>query len=217
VIEVQVAVVSVVTDIFVAIVSGDTDNGEKSIYTSLLFITTTMTEILDSFLSASIYVIVPSFICAFIGLCFLLYARQVDPIYKDKPLKVGAILFSQLFFFGLLIWIISSVFEIRARQELKRILNHPDLNVRVDGQFANKDNLDAILKKLKKMRSIDAHNSSPTEEINIELLFNNRKEIITVSKDSQFENEYWIFWSKYKTSKNNEIGRIRTDIFNEEK
>lgn len=30
--------------------------------------------------------------------------------------------------------------------------------------------------------------------------------------DSQIDNEYWIFYEKYKTTSLNEIGRIRTNI-----
>ncbi len=137
-----------------------------------------MTEVLDRFLSASHYFIVPSFVFAFIGLCFLLYAQNNNPIDKVKTLKIGAILFGQILVLTVILWAVSSILENRARQELIKILKQPNIILRIDGQLIDKANTKAIIQELMKVRSIDAHHSSPTNDISIELVLSNRTEVI---------------------------------------
>ena len=172
-----------------------------------------MITFLDNFISVWTYWMIPSFILGLVGFCFLFYVRWGSPTNKKKSLKIGISLFGQTFLtwtimFGTL-WII----ERQARHELKTYLNQPNLTISLNGQIINKIDSDSIVKELIRVTNMQAHHSHTTDIIKIEITSTSKTEIIRLEKDSEIENEYWIFWDKYKSTSKNEIGRIRTNIF----
>lgn len=170
-----------------------------------------MTEILDSFLSVFYYWMFPSFGLGIIGFGFLFYVKLAKPTKRKKPLITGIILLGQT----ILTWIIAfgSLFLVQdmARNELKDILSKSDLSIKINGELIENEYSTLIISELQSIADISAHHSHPTEITKIQIISNNETSILSLEKDSEIRTEYWIYWDKYKTTKSNEIGRIRTD------
>lgn len=178
-----------------------------------------MTEILDKLVSIWYYWMFVSFGIAFIGVIILiiLSIRNYSKVEKrNKYLKIGAILFSQ----AILTWIIGFgtlwTIQSQARQELKEFLSQPDLIVSINGELIDKKTSITILNEIKTIGNIEAHHSSPTEEIKIKIESELETFNLSLKRDSDCKNEFWIFWDKYHATKTNEVGRIRTEVFNNE-
>ena len=170
-----------------------------------------MTGILDSFLSVFYYWMFPSFGIGIIGFGFLFYVRWAKPAKRKKPLITGSILLGQT----VLTWIISfgSLFLVQdmARNELKEILSHTDLSIKINGELIDKEYSTLIISELQLISDITAHHTHPTEKREIQITSNNETSRLSLERDSEIKTEYWIYWDKYKTTKSNEVGRIRTD------
>lgn len=168
-----------------------------------------MTSIIDSFASYWYYFMFVSFGLGMIGLGFLFNWQYGNPENPTKQLKIGGILIGQL----LLTWIIGfgsfSLVETRAKNELINILTNEHVNLTIIGkQLTQKDELE-LLNILKTIKHIPAHHSHPTEELIIQLKFDNHMSNIYLNMDSERKDEYWVYWDKYTVSNSNEIGRIK--------
>lgn len=174
-----------------------------------------MTTILDNFISVWAYWMIPSFLLGLVGFGFLFYVRWVNPTNRKKFLKIGILLFGQTF----LTWIIAFstiwIIEARSRHELKEFLSQNNLSIRINGQTTSKILTDLILKELMNIRNIPAHHSQPTDKIKIEIISKSMTEYLNIARDSERENEYWIYWNKYEITRKSEFGRISTEIFKE--
>jgi len=149
-----------------------------------------------------------SFAFGLIGFGCLFIWQYGNPDNPKKYLKRGGVLFGQVFLtwiigFGVL-WLIQS----RAKDELRSIIANEQVNLSIDGEHLDNRKKVEITQILKTLKSISAHHSHPTKEIIIELEYNNQKSKIYLNKDSERENEYWVFWDKYRITESNEIGRI---------
>lgn len=173
-----------------------------------------MNAVLDNFLSAWGYcLMIPSFILSIVGFGFLFSVRWGNPKNKNKTLKVGAILFGQVFLIWGIMGIGNAFMQNRVRKELKVFLNQPNLIIKINGEIINKPDSDSIAKELMKIKKMSGHRSSPIDMFQIELISNGTSVIIDLGQDDNIKNEYWIFWKKYRMTSNNEIGRIRTEVF----
>jgi hypothetical protein len=70
-----------------------------------------------------------------------------------------------------------------------------------------------ILLALKALRPLSAHHSSPTKRINVHISEGSHRIALSLARDSSDPREYWVFYPKYYITKNNEIGRIVTPVF----
>jgi hypothetical protein len=172
-----------------------------------------MTEILDKFVSIWYYWMFISFGLAIIGFIILFIRKYSKIENSNKYLKIGIILISQAF----LTWIIGFgtlwTIQYQARQELKEFLSQPDLIVTINNELIDKKYSMKIINEIKTISNIEAHHSSPTELIKIKIDSGLKTINLDFKQDSENKNEYWIFWDKYKVTRTNEIGRIRTEIF----
>jgi hypothetical protein len=84
-----------------------------------------------------------------------------------------------------------------------------DYEVKIEHQDTDFDI--AVINELKKVRSLSDHHSHPERTIQIEIIRKNDVLKIKLGRDSQNQNEYWVFID----GSSNEIGRILTDYFDE--
>ena len=64
------------------------------------------------------------------------------------------------------------------------------------------------------MSFIPAHHSYPIKKFKFKIKDKDGELELLIGQDSQNKNEYWIFYPKYRHTGANELGRIRTNIFN---
>ena len=172
-----------------------------------------MNYILDSFLSLWWYWMFVSFGLGIIGFGILLYVQYEKPENKRKPLITGGLLLAQVFATWIIAFGLAWVLEVSARAELKKFLNNPNIQVKLNGESITQEFTNQIINELKKVDNIMAHHSSPTENINIELISPSANFQLILSRDSEIPTEYWVYMNKYRVTSNNEIGRITSSIF----
>ena len=106
------------------------------------------------------------------------------------------------------LWIMQTI----VKQEVVDFLHQPDISVEKEGFVLNFEESRLFLNDLKELSKITAHHSHPTVTTEIILRSNDKKIILKLRQDSDFEDEYWVFCDNYSTTSNNEIGRIRTKL-----
>lgn len=152
-----------------------------------------------------------SFYLAVVGLFILLYIRWFKEDKFTKLTAAGAILIIQAFivFFGTAI--ISSNKRDRAFNHLKQFLKQDSLRVKIDDEFLDSLSTIKVLNAIRSFKDIKSHHSHPVNTIAIQIFSNNNTKPVhlSLSRDSQRPNEYWVFWSAY--SNENEVGRIQID------
>jgi hypothetical protein len=100
-----------------------------------------------------------------------------------------------------------------ARENVKARLQTfgDDSRVSINGDFV--DNHKEVLSTLRGLEELPAHRSHPTKRISIEISDHNSQLVLSLGRDSSDPREYWIFYPKYLITENNEIGRIKTSLF----
>jgi len=74
----------------------------------------------------------------------------------------------------------------------------------------------AYLSELAALRWYAPHHSHPERErIQLEIMRRHKSIALELGRDSQRQDEYWVFYPKYTITTDNEIGRIRTTVFDE--
>jgi len=116
---------------------------------------------------------------------------------------------------GFIMLALSQFFKLETRKEIRALLNKasPQVRVTVDGKFSEEPQ--KIIAELKKVAPIPAHRSHTIKRFNIAIQDNDLKLKIWIERDSYYPYEYWIFYPKYRYTKKQEVGRIRTDIFDD--
>ena len=170
-----------------------------------------MTGILDSFASCWYYFMFVSLGLGFVGIGLLMMWQYGNSNNPKRLLKIGGTLIGQL----ILTWIIGfgslGIVQNNARKEFKNILNQENLTLNINGtELKHGDKLEMI-QILKSINKVPAHHSHPTSEIIIEIEHNGNKSNLYLNKDSERQNEYWVYWDKYQLSSSNEIGRITNE------
>ena len=82
--------------------------------------------------------------------------------------------------------------------------------VSVNGQPAK--NSEEILNTLRGLSDLPAHHSSPTKRIRVDI-HGTRHITLELGRDSTNPREYWVFDPRHRITRNNEIGRIITPLF----
>ena len=130
----------------------------------------------------------------------------------NKKLIIATII-AGLFFIGPIITAIffSTIVESHGREEvLSFIREKTSYEIIIDGQKV--PNPASFIHELRKIRPFMGHHSHPTKKIPIEIFKSNQKLTLILSQDSDYNNEYWVFYPKYRHTRLNEIGRIQTAI-----
>ena len=148
---------------------------------------------------------------ACVGFIILFYVRWFKEDKFTKFTAVGAILFIQAFIVFAATGITNSSKQDEALKELKQFLKQDSLRVKIDDEFLDSLSTIKILGAIRSVKDIKAHHSHPVNTIDIQIFVsNNTKPVhLSLSKDSQRPNEYWVFWPAY--SNENEVGRIQTE------
>ena len=100
-----------------------------------------------------------------------------------------------------------------ARDNVTRLLaEFPDnCNVSIDGRPAS--NSPEVLAVLRSLAPVAGHHSTPTRKIGIKISDKKQEILLTLARDSGDAREYWVFYPKYRITASNEIGRIKTPLF----
>ena len=105
--------------------------------------------------------------------------------------------------------------ESRARSTILKVLEAPDsdLVVTVNGHLWSPNN--AVLATIRGVHAQAAHHSGPGHEILVVIRGKQRGKLqLTLARDSDVRQEYWVFWTLQEGNPNRlEIGRIETSIF----
>ena len=172
-----------------------------------------MIELIDKFSLIWRFVIILSFLIAIVGFGILFYVKYGTPKNKKKLKKTGVIFFVQVFLIGTIA--LGSDWTARrlARHEIIEFLNQKNLELKINGSIIDINEANEVIVELKEMRSFAGHHSSPIKQFKIAISNKDKLIILFIRQDSNIENEYWIFWNKYRASTLNEVGRVRTDKF----
>lgn len=138
--------------------------------------------------------------------------ESINDIFRQHFPIIGSICF-----IGSIILIIAlcHLMELNLRNQVKRFLHEVSDNVKVsiNGQFVEEPN--QVVTELKKIIAIGRHGSHATKSIYIEVINQDKILKLELGRDSTNDQEYWIFFPKYRYTSKNEIGRIITDFFDD--
>ena len=174
-----------------------------------------MKSFLDTFLFIFDYWKNLSILLLFVGIFILLYVHFKELTTAKKQVKKGLILVGQ-FFATIILWLsLHFVFESIVRDELKTFLSQTNLTIKLNNVQVEPNETNEIIKAFENMKWVRNHHSHPLKEIKMEISNGEETIELSIAQDTEIENEYWIFWNKYKTTRwatFNEIGRINSDI-----
>lgn len=112
----------------------------------------------------------------------------------------------------LLIFLFSGLVSRQAKSEFDKFVgDHNQVVIYIDGRPAA-ESMQALA-ALESMRQVEGHHSHPMNKILVELRSGSDKLLLVLGRDSDFPQEYWIFYPRYRSSNSNEIGRITTPAF----
>jgi hypothetical protein len=82
--------------------------------------------------------------------------------------------------------------------------------------YVNNELVNDPLNKLDAFRNIDNnnyHHSSPMQRFDVKIVNLNDSIIITLKRDSNIKNEYWLYDNRYELTQDHELGKIITNAF----
>ena len=131
------------------------------------------------------------------------------------PLKFSAFLIPVIIMFvlGLTQLVAIHIVQLQALKKVKNHLEQPDLKIKVSGIELDSSLRLTVLSELKSIKRIRAHNSHPVNNIIINLYSKNDSIKLEIGKDVDVKNEYWVFWDKYFSTTDLDLGRIKAISF----
>ena len=116
--------------------------------------------------------------------------------------------------FILNIMTLASILTARARHDLIAFLDGK--NGPFTAQVAERpdEDPDSLLAVLRSVRSLSAHHSYATTALAIRVSDPRGRVVnLVLKRDSSRPREYWVFQADYRTTSNNEVGRVVTPLF----
>ena len=110
-------------------------------------------------------------------------------------------------------FIISGIMERIVLREVRLFLNNVSPSAKVIIQGKSVDDGVKIIKGLAKAAPMPAHSSRDTKKFRIEIIDGDQGLTVDLARDSDHRREYWVFYPGYRYTSVNEIGRIRTNLF----
>ena len=109
--------------------------------------------------------------------------------------------------------------KLKSSTEISRIIKNEKIDfVYFNGQKIAKSKHDSVKLILASLNMIEPHHSHPLDKsYYLKVITKNDSIILELVPDSDVKNEYWVFNKKYKTTSMNELGQIRTNLFNDYK
>jgi hypothetical protein len=135
----------------------------------------------------------------------------------EKPNKfyvIGAVLISQLILTVVLFYFFHSRFANKLREDIGQIVDSKELQINIDDSIASKSFRDSLTVELKNIGNVFTNHTGPDFEINMDLITKDKKIHLLLGRDSGDSTLYWIYVKDYRTSRNNDIGKIRTKLLN---
>jgi hypothetical protein len=106
-------------------------------------------------------------------------------------------------------WTSKEIAHAKVTQELDSVGDN--YHISINGKTA--PNGQQVLLALKTLQWTPAHHSNPTKRIGIDLFYDSRHIFLWLARDSGDPREYWVYYPSYRITAMNEIGRIKTPIF----
>ena len=160
--------------------------------------------------------IIPLFIVAFIAMISIII-NLVRCLRKNSfdEMPILAMTFSIGFFIIPIMssFIISLIMTGLSHQEFSSFIGNIDKEYSIQINNKTVQNPKKFLNELTKMSFIPAHHSYPIKKFKFKIKDKDGELELSIGQDSQIKNEYWIFYPKYRHTGANELGRIRTNIF----
>jgi len=138
--------------------------------------------------------------------------ESIDDIFRQHFPITGVICF-----IGSIVLIIAlcHLMELNLRNQVKSFLHEvsDNVKVRINGKFVKEPS--QVITELKKIITISGHGSHATKSIDIEVISQDKILKLELGRDSTNDQEYWVFYPKYRYTSKNEIGRIITNFFDD--
>lgn len=170
-----------------------------------------MLHTFDKILTIISYSILISPLLGVISFLMLIFFRR----HKKKNLFiwVGVFFFTAMTISFVLLVTLTGPFQQKVYDKLISFieLNYNEITVKVNDTVIKNPNL--FLKELKLLSDLPYHHSHPKSDFKIQLIAGTEFKKLTISQDSENENEYWVFDDDYRMSSMNNIGRIISPRF----
>ena len=175
-----------------------------------------MIETLEKIYSFLRFPLPYSFGLAFLGFVLMLFSNFLKSL-KKNPRKIriiGGVLFGQLIILGIALVLLQVTILRKIRNEFIEIIKNPQTQIiQIDKNFGEFNSVE-LKNELLKIKNYEPHHSGINEEMKLRIKNPENSFIVRICRDTQYENEYWIFSEKYWfSSDDEEIGRIKTNKF----
>ncbi|WP_243347795.1 hypothetical protein [Parabacteroides sp. FAFU027] len=168
-----------------------------------------MTTLFDNIFSLWKWAIIPSFVLAIIGFGIMWYVRNYEVENGKKKMKIGVILFAQVFIVFASIFLLRWIIEIRVRDEIKELANNS--KIEINSSSVNKEVCCQLTRDIQNIFDDLGNHSSPTDTFLITILSQKQTVSLRFCRDSENDSIYWIYWDKYKTTDDNCFGKVSTN------
>lgn len=152
-------------------------------------------------------------IAAFYQLSSLRFSRINTPTKRAKMPRryyVSIVIFTGLI--GVNMALVTFIVH-SASVEVGSMLSNTFESVNVNGIEVSNPN--ALVSALRSMCNTPAHHSHPEENYQVLLKTSHSVLLLNLRKDSQNQNEYWVFYPGFFTTTTNDIGRVCTNTLAE--
>jgi hypothetical protein len=151
-----------------------------------------------------------SFVTGIIGFAILFYVRWIKSDKFTRLTAVGAILFVQVFIVFFSVMIIESRQLKFARYRIRTFSKKEGLTIIFNDQKLDSSSAKKILDVLQMFDKFPYHHSHPEEVNKVQLISPIDTLNLLFKKDSEIEDEYWIFWPNF--SNEAEIGLVKLTL-----
>jgi hypothetical protein len=171
-------------------------------------------KIFDFILTYWAYFSLISFFGGFIGIISF-YTEKNSEENRKPNYRLAIILLTQLVVTIAILVILHSVFNVYVKRELESILNSPNYELYVKHKNITIQEKAELKTKLCALINPPPNHSGPDRYIKVLIKANDISLFLELGRDDQDTTLYWVFVDKYKVTKSNDIGKIKTEIFNE--
>lgn len=112
-------------------------------------------------------------------------------------------------------FMISGIMEKLVLREVRFFLKNASPAAKAAVRGRPVDNGAEIIKALEKIAPVPMRRSNYTKKFRVEITDGEEGLIVDLGRDASYGNEYWVFYPGYGYTLVNEIGRIRTNLFDE--
>jgi hypothetical protein len=135
--------------------------------------------------------------------------------FKIKIVKTSflALAISSITLFGG-ITAFTEIMENKIKNDLKNFQSKSD-KLFINGKLS--ESPIRVIKEIIKYYPVYTNHSTPTKELKIKALINNREINLSLARDSNDSTIYWVFLPEYTVTKNNVIWKAKTNLFNKYK